>query len=101
MISSLEEGNPTLTPFVIGTWKSQYELRRGDELISEETWSDAVFQDENDVTIHIMQKLPPPLSHRLRHSSAYGRTDSAHRRRPHYASSENHGRSIVEDCTVG
>lgn len=102
MIGFVEEDNPILASFVNGSWIDLYELRLGNELISEETWSDAVLQDESDVTIHIVEKPQLPLSHRLRPSSsyAYDRPDFSRRRRSYYAPSASYGESSIDACAA-
>ncbi|KAJ5624330.1 Mg2+ transporter protein CorA-like/Zinc transport protein ZntB [Penicillium lagena] len=71
MFSSMEEDNTVLTSFINGSWSDEYELRLGNELISEANWSETVLRAESDITIYIVEKPPRPLPRRSRPSRSY------------------------------
>lgn len=87
MFSSLVDDNKMQTSFMNGFWADKYELRLEDKPITDANWSEAVLQDGDDITIHIVEKAPQSLPHRLRPSFTYNGTNFTHRGRAHHAAS--------------
>ena len=100
MFSTVEKDETVLASFMNGSWSDEYELRLGNELISEENWSEAVLYSEKDITIHIVEKPRRTMPHHLRPSREYSRAQSDPRRRSYSPRSTNYGESVFEGCTA-
>ncbi|KAJ5443385.1 Mg2+ transporter protein CorA-like/Zinc transport protein ZntB [Penicillium cf. griseofulvum] len=87
LFSTVEKDETVVASFMDGSWSDEYELRLGNELISEENWSEIVLHSEKDITIHIVEKPPRSLPYHRRSSRAHSRTDFGHRQRSRSARS--------------